>query len=118
MVTFGTPWPAPIACNDDAEAPTSSERAGLDCFAKLVAAVQRCIDAEQLPPGDTGLYAQIAWTSIHGLTSSLIVMKDDPHFPWAPREQLLGAMVNNVMAGLEAGAPSRAALASPSLALA
>ncbi len=106
MVTFGTPWPAPIAC-DDAGTPTSSERAGLDCFAKLVAAVQRCIDAGQIPPGNTGLYAQVAWTSIHGLTSSLIVMKDDPHFPWAPREQLLNGMVNNVMAGLEAGAPAR-----------
>jgi AcrR family transcriptional regulator len=38
MVTFGTPWPPPIAC-EDAHAPSSSERAGLDCFAKLVVAV-------------------------------------------------------------------------------
>jgi AcrR family transcriptional regulator len=102
MVTFGKPWPPPGEIEETVM--MSSVSAGLDCFHRLASAIQRCIDAGSIPSGDTGLMAQIAWTSVHGLTSCLIIMKDDPHFPWAPTGELVDGMARNVVAGLRAGA--------------
>lgn len=115
MVTFGTPWPRPEEGEPGAEAEAaaidSSLSAGVDCFHRLSAAIERCIEARQIPPGNVNLMAQVAWTSAHGLASCLIVMKHDPNFPWEPAERLIDGMVANVVAGLQSGAAADAAAA-------
>lgn len=114
MVTFGTPWPKQEegAHCADTEALEGSISAGLECFHRLGDVIERCIAAGQIPPGNVNLMTQVAWTSVHGLASCLIVMKDDPHFPWEPTERLIEGMVANVVAGLQSGAVAAAVAAT------
>lgn len=98
IVTFGTPWPKP----EDGEhcSFAGAMASGLECFSVLGEGIQRAIAQGKIPGGDPGLLAQVAWTAIHGLTSSLIVMGDDPDFPWAPRDVLIGTMCDTILRGM------------------
>jgi len=49
---------------------------------------------------DPDLAAQMVWTMNHGVTSLLI---SNPHFPWADRERLIGAVVECTIHGLKTG---------------
>ena len=52
---------------------------GLTGFNHLVAAVERCMDAEVFAPGDPFAVACTLWAGVHGMTSLMIAK---PSFPW------------------------------------
>ncbi len=101
LIALSSPYPQEMR-EDEACATAGPAKAGNDCFGCLQRAVQKCIDAGQVKPGDVNLISQVLWTSIHGLTSALITMGDDPHFPWAPREQLIQSSIDILVAGIRA----------------
>lgn len=55
-------------------------------FRPLTEAVERCIEAGDLPDADPFTIACALWASIHGLTALMI---SNPDFPWPPLDDLL-----------------------------
>jgi AcrR family transcriptional regulator len=69
-----------------------------DTFNHLVEAVQRCLDAGALRPGDPLQIAVGLWVLVHGITSLLIAA---PSFPWpAEPDQLVDRLVTDHLQGL------------------
>ncbi|MFM8411232.1 MAG: TetR/AcrR family transcriptional regulator [Alphaproteobacteria bacterium] len=75
---------------------SSGERA----FAFLREAVAQCDEAGLLRPMRREVAAQVLWVSIHGLVALLIV---DESFPFAPRQTLIDAQLETLLAGLMKG---------------
>jgi AcrR family transcriptional regulator len=100
LVTFGSRWPRPEEPEPSLE---ETQSAGAKALDTLRQAIDRAVQAGQMPPGDTHLRAQIAWTAVHGLTSSLICVDDDPHFKWAPLDQLIDSMIDTIVSGFVFG---------------
>ena len=63
-------------------------------------AIQSGIDSQVLSPGDANMLAQATWLAVHGLTSGIICMGADPHFPWVNRETLIEGQLDLLLAGL------------------
>jgi AcrR family transcriptional regulator len=67
-------------------------------FMHVVEAVQRCLDAGVLRPGDPMQLAVGLWVLVHGITSLLISL---PGFPWPEEpEQLVDRLVDDHLEGL------------------
>ena len=79
-------------------------KAGLQAFDGLRRAIEYAMKAGAIADGDSNAVAQSVWLSLHGLTSGLIVMGNDPSFPWVPREQLVDLHVELVLRGIGAKA--------------
>jgi hypothetical protein len=47
---------------------------------------------------DVALASQVLWATVHGITSLLI---HHPHFPWTEREELIDALIDAAVGGLE-----------------
>ena len=100
MVTFLTPWPDLPAEHPAAQMGT--DQAGVRAFDYLRQGIQQGIDMGAIRPGDANMLAQAAWLSVHGLTSGIICMGEDPHFPWVNRETLIEGQLDLLIAGLRA----------------
>jgi AcrR family transcriptional regulator len=48
----------------------------LTAYDDLVANIQACIDAGEVPPGDADLLARVVWAQVHGLAALLIAMPE------------------------------------------
>ena len=97
LVVFNTPYPEELDGSPDHHGPM---QAGLRCFDSLCRAVRKGMDAGKLQSADVNMVSQAVWTAIHGLTSTLIVMGGDCHFPWAPREDLVQFQVHMLIRGI------------------
>ena len=100
MVTFLTPWPD--LPHDHPAAQMGTDKAGVRAYGYLREAIQRGMDDGQLRPGDANAKAQATWLAVHGLTSGIICMGADPHFPWVDRETLIEGQLDLLLAGLRA----------------
>jgi AcrR family transcriptional regulator len=69
-----------------------------DTFNHLVQAVQRCLDAGALQPGDPFQLAIGLWVMVHGVTSLLISASGFP-WPYEP-EELVDRLISDHLAGL------------------
>ena len=72
-------------------------------FDHLVGAVQRCMDAGEIPHSDAFFVALGMWIAVHGLTSLLIAK---PDFPWPGAEDLVDHFCSVHVAGLRRMADS------------
>lgn len=99
MVTFASPWPTGVSRTPAIDA---ADQLGLECLGALRKAIELTVEQGRIPPGNTALQAQLAWTALHGLTAALICTAGDPHFPWEPRTELLRGMEDMVLRGLGA----------------
>jgi AcrR family transcriptional regulator len=69
-----------------------------DTFNHLVEAVQRCLDAGAIRPGDPFQIAIGLWVLVHGITSLLLAA---PGFPWPhPPEELVDRLITDHLEGL------------------
>jgi AcrR family transcriptional regulator len=99
MVTFLTPWPDlppdhPVAQN------LSPDNAGMRTFGYLCSAIQRGIEEGLFRNEDVNMLAQATWLAMHGLTSGLICMGNDPVFPWVGHEALIEGQLDLLIRGL------------------
>jgi AcrR family transcriptional regulator len=67
-------------------------------FQHMVDAVQACIDAGAIRPGDPFVITVGLWAAVHGLTSLMISM---PDFPWPPTEELMDHVLSMCVFGLQ-----------------
>ena len=67
------------------------------CYDLLCDSVRACVDQDLFTSFDIDMTSQLLWTTIHGVTSALIVM---PKFPWVDHEQLIDHVVDTVIEGL------------------
>lgn len=102
LVVFNTPYPEELDGSAEYQAPM---QAGLRCFDSLCRAVRKGMESGQLRAADVNLVSQAVWTAIHGLTSTLITMGGDCHFPWAPREELVNYQVDMLLRGIAVDSP-------------
>jgi AcrR family transcriptional regulator len=100
MVTFLTPWRD--LPGEHPAAQMGTDAAGVRAFNYLRQAIQRGIDAGLVREGDANMMAQAVWLAVHGLTSGIICMGADPHFPWVERETLIEGQLDLLIAGLRA----------------
>lgn len=70
MALFMTPTSLGKDVFDDPEA------LELTAFDDLVANVQACVDAGEIPPTDVQLAARVVWAQVHGLAALLITMPE------------------------------------------
>ena len=98
MVTFLTPWPD--LPPEHPAAAMGTDTAGARAYDYLRQAIQRGIDAGQIRAGDANMLAQATWLAVHGLTSGIICMGQDPHFPWVERETLIAGQLDLLIGGL------------------
>jgi AcrR family transcriptional regulator len=69
-----------------------------DTFNHLVEAVQRCLDAGALEPGDPFQISLGLWVMVHGITSLLLAA---PEFPWPDGpEELVDRLLSDHLQGL------------------
>jgi AcrR family transcriptional regulator len=71
-------------------------------FFHLVQAVQACLDARAIRPGDPMLISFGLWAAVHGLTSLLITK---PGFPWPDLDSLIGHILTVQVEGLAERTP-------------
>ncbi len=72
--------------------------AGAKAFMNCVGAVQRCIDAGSLPPGEGAQKIALGlWATMHGITSLLICF---PNFEWGDRDALIDHLLDVHIEGL------------------
>lgn len=93
--------------NDGRDAPEEAvgrHQLGCLAFEKLERSVGAAIDSGHLQPIDTHKAAEILWAGVHGLTSLLIV---HPKFPWTNKSELIEAMIDALLRGLERREPCR-----------
>jgi len=89
---------------DLAPAPTSALVAlSQRCYDLFLGAVQKMADAGRLRIADPEVAAQTSWAAAHGLVALLITR---PQFAWSPRDVLMRAVVDVVLAGLVVDPPS------------
>ncbi|MDQ1708938.1 MAG: hypothetical protein QOG49_323 [Frankiaceae bacterium] len=79
------------------EAKQLSEQAA---FRHLVDAVQRCLDAGILRPGDPQQLGFALWSAAHGMVSLLLAA---PESPWGPPEELATLVIEMAGLGLAVG---------------
>jgi AcrR family transcriptional regulator len=84
-----------------------------DGYAALVAAVRDAVvDPRWKGETDVELVAQTLWAGVHGLTSMIVTMKDDPWIEWRSEadrvELLVQAMMEGLMRTRVAAAPAGA----------
>ena len=72
---------------------------GMECYASMRIAVQRCIDRKLLKETDAEAVSQSLWAMIHGVTSLLITK---PDFPWIKKDQLIDLTINAAIDGFRA----------------
>lgn len=72
------------------------------CYDLLCDSVRACVDQDLFTSFDIDMTSQLLWTTIHGVTSALIVM---PKFPWVDHEQLIDHVVDTVIEGLRHASP-------------
>lgn len=99
MVTFLTPMPElppdhPVA---ESRGPAMAARR---TFGYLCAGIERAIDAGIFRDEDPHMLGQATWLAIHGMTSGLICLGHDPHFPWVEREALIEGQLDLIVRGL------------------
>jgi AcrR family transcriptional regulator len=84
-VAFSLPPPKEMAreCHDGVE------QAGLQCFERFRSFVLEFMAEGIVPSGDAHVVAQTAWTTLHGVTSMLIMSREWNDFPWAPQESAI-----------------------------
>jgi AcrR family transcriptional regulator len=99
MVTFQTPWPDPPPDHPVAET-RSPDEAGVRTFGYLCQAIQKGIDEGIFRNENAHMLGQATWLSIHGLTSGIIWMGQDPHFPWVDRDVLIEGQLDLLIRGL------------------
>lgn len=73
----------------------------LTAYDDLVANVQACMDAGEIPVGDADLAARVVWAQVHGLASLLIAMPEIADGPG--RTRLVERMMTAVRASLQVG---------------
>lgn len=66
----------------------------------LVANIQACIDAGEVPPADADLLARVVWAQVHGLAALLIAMPEVAN--GVGRRRLVERMLAAVTASLTA----------------
>jgi AcrR family transcriptional regulator len=96
----------------DPETQGRREQIGRRAFERLRNQVAACLEDRGLRIGDVGdigdigdnddveVASQLIWASVHGLVSLLIAR---PEFPWAARERLIDAAVENATERLRCG---------------
>ncbi len=99
MVTFLTPWPDLPPDHPVAET-RGPDEAGIRTFGHLCAVIQRGIDEGVFRNEDPHMLGQATWLAIHGMTSGIICMGHDPHFPWVARESLIEGQLDLILRGL------------------
>ena len=99
MVTFMTPRPDLPPDHPVAES-RGPDEAGVRAFGYLCAAIQRGIDEGTFRNEDANMLGQATWLAIHGMTSGLICMGNDSHFPWVDRESLIEGQLDLLVRGL------------------
>jgi len=99
MVTFVTPWPEPPEDHPVAET-RGPDEAGKRAFGYLCQAIQKGIDEGIFRDENPRMLGQATWLSIHGLTSGIICMGHDQHFPWVGREDLIEGQLDLLIRGL------------------
>jgi AcrR family transcriptional regulator len=90
----------PKDCEPDSPAKQAIHKAGLDCYGRLMRAIQKCMDAGKIPPGDLNQLSQNAWLSVNGITAGLIFMGRDPEFPWVEHNTLIESHISMILKGL------------------
>jgi AcrR family transcriptional regulator len=106
QLTFMTPQREPMI---------RREQIGRHAFDRLRRQIAACLEASGSGQDDSvalDVTSQLIWASIHGLISLWIAR---PEFPWAERERLIAAVVDNALERLgcaEPGGRAREALAS------
>jgi AcrR family transcriptional regulator len=78
---------------------------GLEALHCLQRSLQRAANAGLIRTDNLMATTQSVWLMIHGITSALVCMGKDEHFPWVPHEQLIEHHLDIVMRGLTCGAP-------------
>jgi hypothetical protein len=63
----------------------------------LVGAIQRCLDARVIAPGDPIQIAVVVWAAVHGVTSLLISKST---LPWPEPDALADLMCDVLIDGL------------------
>lgn len=93
----------------DPETQGRREQIGRRAFERLRNQVAACLEDRRLRSGDVGdiddnddveVASQLIWAAVHGLVSLLIAR---PEFPWAARERLIDAAVENATERLRCG---------------
>lgn len=77
-------------------------QAGCRTFGMLAHKVSDLMEAGLIEKNDPNKVAQSVWLALHGLTSGLIVMGADPHFPWVEREALIDNHLTMILRGIGA----------------
>lgn len=72
----------------------------LTAYDDLVANVQACIDAREIPPADADLLARVVWAQVHGLAALLIAMPEVA--TGVGRRRLIDRMMRAITASLTA----------------
>ena len=99
MVTFLTPMPDLPPDHPVAESRGHYE-ASIRTFGYLCAAIQGAINEGTFRDEDPHMLGQSIWLAIHGMTSGIICMGHDPHFPWVDRETLIEGQLDLLVRGL------------------
>jgi len=66
-------------------------------FGVLREAVARCVEQGPFRSLDVETTSQVLWSTIHGITSLLIV---NPEFPWVGKHDLIDEVIDNAIRGL------------------
>lgn len=74
----------------------------MKAFARLRDCIALGVKTKKLRKMDPEVAARATWAAVHGLTSLLIVHKD---FPWGDREQVIDALLDSLVVGLQRGSP-------------
>jgi AcrR family transcriptional regulator len=69
----------------------AGERPGERVFGRLVTAVQACIDAHAVRPGDASVMAVNIWVALHGIVS---LRTSRPNHMWPPVDTLVNAALS------------------------
>lgn len=103
LPTFVLPLPQPLdAGQRRKKTATSPESNGMKAFARLRDCIALGVKTKKLRKMDPEVAARATWAAVHGLTSLLIVHKD---FPWGDREQVIDALLDSLVVGLQRGSP-------------
>jgi AcrR family transcriptional regulator len=89
-----------LMMTEDFEERLQCERAremGKKAYIHLRNTVATCVEQKLIEAADIDVTSQILWANIHGLTSLLIA---HPRFPFADRNILIDATIENSLAGL------------------
>jgi hypothetical protein len=97
LIVFGSAGPS-----DHANACEPNDL-GMQTYDLLKRGLQACIDAGAIPPSDVETASRLAWMTIHGITSMVIMdvsEKCPGRFASLDREQLIESGLDLVIAGL------------------